>query len=260
MEQILFYVYSINALTFQPITKYSPIAHKNNFIQYIANKNKKEMKKTAIVLGATGLTGSHLLELLLKDSDYGRVKVFTRHKLTISNPKIEEHVVDLLKLADYASDFTANVVFCCIGTTKAKTPDKTVYRAIDYGIPVEAAKLCKQNGINHFIAISALGANPNSKIFYSQLKGEMERDVLAQQIEHTHLLQPSLIVGNRKEKRTGEDFSKSFMKLFGFLIPARYKMIQAKTIAQAMVQLARKPVIERTIPSDEIRLIAKEYE
>ena len=211
------------------------------------------MKKTAIILGATGLTGSHLLKLLLKESEYDRIKVFTRHKLKFSYPKIEEHVIDLLKLSDHATEFTANVVFCCIGTTKAKTPDKELYRAIDYGIPVEAAKLCKQNSIKQFIVISALGANPKSKVLYNQLKGEMERDVLAQQIEHTHFLQPSLIVGNRKEKRMGEDISKRIMRLFDFLIPARYKMIEAKTIAQAMVQLARKPSKEHVIPSEKIR-------
>ena len=218
------------------------------------------MKRNAIILGATGLTGSHLMELLLKSSDFDCVKVFTRKKLSISHPKIEEHVVDLLKLSEYSKEFNADVVFCCIGTTKAKTPDRSLYRAIDYGIPVEAAKLCKQNYINHFMVISALGANTKSKVFYNRVKGEMERDVLAQEIEHTHLLQPSLIVGNRKEKRGAEDFSKHFMKIFGFLIPARYKMIQAQTIAQAMLQLARKPNKEQIIPSEEIKSIAQEYD
>lgn len=218
------------------------------------------MKRNAIILGATGLTGSHLLELLLKSSDFDCVKVFTRKKLTISHPKIEEYVVDLLKLSDYSKEFNADVVFCCIGTTKAKTPDKSLYRTIDYGIPVEAAKLCKQNYINHFIAISALGADAKSKIFYNRIKGEMERDVLAQEIEHTHFLQPSLIVGNRKEKRTAEDFSRRIMNILGFLIPPRYKMIEAKTIAQAMMQLARKPNNEQIIPSENIKLIAEKYD
>lgn len=217
------------------------------------------MKKNAIILGATGLTGSHLLELLLEDSDYEQIKVFTRKKLKISHPKIEEHVIDLLKLSDYANEFKADVMFCCIGTTKTKTPNKSLYQAIDYGIPVEAAKLCKQNDIHSFIVISALGANSNSKVFYNRLKGEMERDVLALKIEHTYLLQPSLIVGNRKEKRTGEDFFKQIMKVFGFLIPDRYKMIQAKTIAKAMLQLARKPIKKQIIPSEEIKIIAKQY-
>ncbi len=217
------------------------------------------MKKKAIILGATGLTGSHLLELLLNDPDYDVVKVFTRNKLTTFHPKIEEHIIDLLKLSDHADKFTADVVFCCIGTTKAKTPNKELYRAIDYGIPVEAAKLCKQNSINSFIVISAIGANPQSKVFYNRLKGEMERDVLAQQIDHTHLLQPSLIVGNRDEKRVGEDLSKHIMKIVGFLIPPRYKMIEGETIARAMAQLASQPINEQIVPSEKIKEIAEEY-
>jgi uncharacterized protein YbjT (DUF2867 family) len=218
------------------------------------------MKKKAIILGATGLTGSHLLELLLNDPNYDAVKVFTRKKLPNIHPKLEEYEIDLLKLSDYADKFTADVVFCCIGTTKAKTPNKELYRAVDYGIPVEAAKLCKKNAINSFIVISAIGANPQSKVFYNRLKGEMERDVLAQQIEHTQLLQPSLIVGNREEKRIGEDLSKQFMKLFGFLIPARYKMIEGKTIAKAMVQMANNPTKEHIVPSEKIKEIAEQYE
>ena len=230
-----------------------------SIIQYIAQRNEKKMKKKAIILGATGLTGSHLLELLLENPNYETITVFTRKKLPNIHPKLEEHEIDLLKLSDYADKFNADVVFCCIGTTKAKTPNKQLYRAVDYGIPVEAAKLCKQNNINSFIAISAIGANAESKIFYNRLKGEMERDVLAQQIKHTQLLQPSLIVGNRDEKRLGEDLSKRFMKLFGFLIPARYKMIEGKTIAQAMVQLAGKPRKKTIVPSEKIKEIANEY-
>lgn len=217
------------------------------------------MKKKAIILGATGLTGSHLLELLLNDSNYDAVKVFTRKKLSVSHPKLEEHEIDLLKLSDYADKFTGDVVFCCIGTTKAKTPNKDLYRAVDYGIPVKAAKLCKHNSINTFIVISAIGANPQSKIFYNRLKGEMERDVLAQKIKHTQLLQPSLIMGNREEKRLGEDLSKQFMKIAGFLIPARYKMIEGETVARAMAQVASKPTKETIVPSEKIKEIANEY-
>lgn len=226
----------------------------------ITKQNKlKQMKKEAIILGATGLTGSHLLQLLMEDDQYKRIKVFTRRSLSLSHPKIEEHVIDLLNLSDYAQYFQADVVFCCIGTTKAKTPDKEDYRAIDYGIPVDAAKLCRQNNISQFIVISALGANADSKILYNKLKGEMERDVMAQQIEQTYLLRPSLIVGNRKEKRWGEDLSKQVMKLLGFLIPAHYKMIEAKTLARGMIQLSHQAIDETTIPSEKIKLLANEY-
>lgn len=218
------------------------------------------MKKTAIILGATGLTGTHLLQLLLNDPEFEKVKSFSRKKTGITHSKLEEHIIDVLKLNEHSDKFTGDVVFCCIGTTRAKTPDKQLYRAIDYGIPSEAAKLAKQNGISRFIVISSLGANAKSKIFYSRLKGEMERDVLAQEIPQTFILRPSLITGKRNEKRTGENISTHVMRIFDFAFPKRYKAIDAKTIARAMAQLAKTDYPEKIIPSDEIKKIAKQYE
>src|SRR5699024_8062889 len=110
------------------------------------------MGKTAIILGATGLTGGHLLDLLLEDDSFNKILVFTRRKTGKEHPKLEEHIIDLLELDDYKNLFKGDVVF----TTKAKTPDKNLYKAIDYGIPVTAAKLAKQNGIKSYIVISAL--------------------------------------------------------------------------------------------------------
>jgi uncharacterized protein YbjT (DUF2867 family) len=145
--------------------------------------------------------------------------------------------------------------FCCIGTTKAKTPDKETYKKIDYGIPVTAARLTKQNGIEKFIVISAMGAEENSGIFYNKTKGEMERDVLKQNIEKTYILQPSLIVGNRNESRLGEEIAIFFMKTIGFLIPKKYKMIKAETIAEAMLVLAKDGYSEHIITSEKIKEI-----
>ena len=107
--------------------------------------------KTAIILGATGLTGSLLLEKLLKDPSFEKIKLFSRSSFGKKSPKIEEHLIDMLQLENYSEDFKADVVFCCIGTTKAKTPDKEIYKKIDYGIPVTAAKLAKENNIKTFI-------------------------------------------------------------------------------------------------------------
>ena len=101
-------------------------------------------QKTAIILGATGLTGSLLLQMLLKDNRYKKIKLFSRKTVVIKNEKLQEHLIDLLKLSDHAGNFLADEVFCCIGTTKAKTPDKDLYKKIDYGIPVCAAELCKK--------------------------------------------------------------------------------------------------------------------
>lgn len=215
------------------------------------------MQKTAIILGATGLTGSHLLKLLLEDETFSKVVVFTRRETGIKQPKLEEHIIDLLQLDNYKELFKGDVVFCCIGTTKAKTPNKKAYKAIDYGIPVTAAKLAKQNNIDTYLVISAMGASETSKVFYNKLKGEMEREVLAQKIAHTYLLQPSLIVGERSEKRGGEKFAEVIMRTFGFLIPEKYKMIQGKTIAKAMVEIAKNGYDKGVITSGELQELGK---
>jgi len=213
------------------------------------------MKKTALLLGASGLTGGLLLELLLSDSDYGKIKLFSRKNSGISHPKIEEHVIDILQLENYSADFTGDVVFCCIGTTKAKTPDETEYKAIDFGIPVAAAQLAKQNGIPTFIVISALGANPKSTIFYNRIKGEMEESVLAIGISRTFILEPSLISGDRKEARIGETMAIYFMKiinplLFGKL--KKYRSIAPENIAKTMWYLSKNDYPKTIIPSDVI--------
>lgn len=216
------------------------------------------MQKTAIILGATGLTGSHLLHLLLEDEAFSKVIVFTRRETGVKHPKLEEHIIDLLQLDKYKDLFKGEVVFCCIGTTKAKTPNRKAYKAIDYGIPVTAAKLAKQNNIGTYLVISAMGANETSKVFYNKLKGEMEREVLAQKIEHTYLLQPSLIVGERSEKRGGEKFAEVIMRTFSFLIPEKYKMIQGKTIAKAMVEIAKSGYEKTVVSSEELQKLGRE--
>ena len=213
--------------------------------------------KTAIILGATGLTGSSLLEKLLKDQTFEKIKLFSRSSADKNSPKIDEHLIDLFQLEKHSETFKADVVFCCIGTTNAKTPDKETYKKIDYGIPVTAAKLAKQNGIETFIVISAMGAAENSSIFYNKTKGEMERDVLKKNIKNTYILQPSLIVGDRNENRFGEKMATFFMKTFGFLIPEKYKMIKAETIAEAMVVLAKEGFSKQRIASEEIKKIAQ---
>ena len=213
------------------------------------------MKKTAIILGATGLTGDILLEKLLEDDTYDKIKLFSRSSVGINSPKIEEFIIDMFQLETHSETFKADVVFCCIGTTKSKTPNKDTYKKIDYGIPVAAAKLAKQNDIKTFIVISALGASENSNVFYNKTKGEMQRDVLLQKIKNTYILQPSLIVGDRNESRFGENLAEVFMKVFGFLIPAKYKMIEAETIAEAMRILSKDGYSEKIITSDKIKEI-----
>lgn len=202
------------------------------------------MNKTAILIGATGLTGSHLLDLLLASDDYEKVKIFTRRTTGKTHPKLEESVCDMLQLEQQAENFTADEVFVCIGTTKAKTPDKTVYRAIDYGIPVTSAKLAEQNNIPTFSVISAIGSDTDSRFFYSRTKGEMERDILQCNLPNILIYRPSLIYGNRNDRRIGEAIGIWLVKILRYAMIGKlkkYRAISGKDLAKALfIGVSRK--------------------
>ncbi len=218
------------------------------------------MKKTALILGATGLTGSLLLKKLIADDRYKKIILISRTKIAPLHSKVAQHIGDLLDLTQFSDYFKADELYCCIGTTKEKTKDKTVYKNIDYGIPFAAAKLCKQFGIPTFIVVSALGADKNSRIFYNRTKGEMEKAVLNTNLDHTYILRPSLIVGQRQEERIGEKIWKNILSLFQPLLQGRlkkYRMIYANTIANAMIVLANTtPQKVRILESNAIKIIA----
>lgn len=219
------------------------------------------MKKTAIILGASGLTGGLLLEKLINDDRYDTIKLFSRSRIEGLPNKVHQNIGNLLKLDQFKNEFTADEVYCCIGTTAKKTPDKKRYKDIDYGIPVAAAKLAKENGISTYLVVSAMGANKKSKVFYNRTKGEMEQDVVNQGIPNTSILRPSLIGGQRDEQRMLEKIGlvvfKAIQPLF-FGPLKKYKIINAETIAQAMVNLANtKSNSDVIITSNDIEKIAK---
>ncbi len=216
--------------------------------------------KTAILLGATGLTGGKLLQLLLKDGRYGTVKLFSRSSAGIEHSKIQEYLGDLTEIERFEDDFTGDEVFCCIGTTASRTPDKEKYRSIDYGIPVKAATLAKQKGIETFSVISSLGADAKSKTFYTRTKGEMEAAVLKIAIDKTYILRPSLIGGEREERRLGEWLFKKGMKALNYVLLGplkKYRSIEPNTIAKCMVWLANNASDRHLFESDEIQEIGK---
>ncbi|MFD2824980.1 NAD(P)H-binding protein [Leeuwenhoekiella polynyae] len=220
------------------------------------------MGKTAIILGITGLTGNLLAESVLADSRYDKLISFHRRKSNITHPKLEEHVVDVLDLEKYESLFKGDIVFCCIGTTQSKTSDKETYRQIDYGIPVSAARLCKQNNIPQFIAISALGANAESSVFYNKVKGEMERDVLKQNLQETYLLQPALLAGDREEKRMTEKLAIQVFKVFNFFLIGplkKFQSIKPEALVAAMQYLSFNTYADNRIESDVIKKIAGKH-
>ena len=223
-------------------------------------KTNSAMPKTAILLGATGATGSELLQLLLNDSRYDTVKLFSRKASGVNHPKVKEYVIDLFTLEQHVADFTGDVVFCCIGTTKAKTPDTDTYYKIDYGIPVAAATLAALNGIESYIVISALGADKESGIFYNRTKGQMQEAVLEQNIANTHILQPALIIADRAENRLGEKIASAVFKGINSLLIGslkKYRSIATGTIARAMIWLDNNRYPKIIVPSDEIQELGR---
>ncbi|MDX1444756.1 NAD(P)H-binding protein [Lishizhenia sp.] len=218
-------------------------------------------KKKAIIIGATGLTGGFLLDALLMHPDFDEVISFGRRATGKKSAKLKEVTVDIVEETAWLEEVKADVVFCCIGTTKAKTPDQDKYKAIDYGVPVKLAQASKRNGVTHFIVISALGANPNSSIAYNRIKGEMERDVMEQGVSHTYVLEPSLIMGDREEKRTGEKIAQFVMPLFHCLMIGglkKYRAIRSTDIALAMLKLSlQEKHNSGRILSDEIKEISR---
>jgi len=221
------------------------------------------MGKTAIILGATGVTGNLLLNLLLEDYKYSKIKLFSRRTTEIKSDKIEEHLINLLELNTQKKNFFADEVYCCIGTTASKTKNKNKYRAVDYGIPVTAAKIAQHNNIKTFVVISSMGADVSSTIFYNRTKGEMERDILKLDIRNILILRPSLIGGYRKEFRLGELLGKSIMKVLNpFFIGTlkKYRMIEPFKIAISMKYLAQEKRNQNIYMSDEIEQLANSIE
>lgn len=204
------------------------------------------MKKTATLLGATGLIGGHLLDILKNDPTFDEVRIVVRRPLDISNPKVKVVVVDFEDEAQFKSAMEdSDVVFCAVGTTQKKVKgDKDAYRKIDFDIPVNAAKHCIKYGCKQFLIVSSFGADSKKKGFYLKLKGEVE-DALIEKIHPTvgfnslSIFRPSLLLGKRSEKRLAEDIGQFFSKILKVLTPGNIKPIEGEKVAQAMVAVSK---------------------
>jgi len=218
-------------------------------------------QKTALVFGATGLTGSCLLKLLLNDSRYGKVKVFLRKKTDFpSDEKLEIHVVELSSPEKYSHLLQGHDLFCCLGTTIAVAGSKEAFRKVDFELPVKIAEAASRNKISSFSIISSLGANAKTSNFYLQTKGDMEESVQKFSFKRIAILRPSMLLGDRKEVRFVELIGKGLMRTFGFVFIGelkKYKAIHADDVAKAMIAIANNNFPEKIFESDRIRHIAK---
>lgn len=193
--------------------------------------------KTALIVGATGLVGKNLLDLLLQSDEYNKVIVISRQALSLP-AKAELVITDYKTLQNDVDKLIADDVFCCLGTTIRKAKTKEAFKEVDFDYPLSIAKITLEKGAKHFLLVSALGANANSSLFYNKVKGEIEQAISTLGFESFSVLRPSLLLGERSEQRAGEDAAKLFYKIFGLLIPKKYKGIEAKQVAKAMFLIA----------------------
>lgn len=191
------------------------------------------------IIGASGLIGSHILDELLLHTD-STITILVRKPLNLNNPRVQEVLIDFLDEAALKKALAGcEAVFVSIGTTQKKVKgDLAAYRKVDYDIPVAVAKACVANSIDRLLLVSSVGANSRSSNFYLRIKGEVEETISAMPIPFIGIFQPSLLMGSRTEFRLGERISQLIMPRIGFLLPARYRPIDASTVAKAMVRIA----------------------
>jgi uncharacterized protein YbjT (DUF2867 family) len=199
--------------------------------------------KTALIIGSTGLIGSQLLDYLLESSDYQKVVTFVKRDTGIQHPKLTQHVIDFDKPESYKDLVVGNDFFCTIGTTIKKAGSKEAFRKVDYEYPRQFATFALQNNIKQFLIISSLGADSNSGNFYLKTKGEIQDFLKDCNFDSVAVLQPSLLLGDRKEFRLGEKVGAFFMKTLSFLWLGnlkKYKPIESKIVAKALLRIAQK--------------------
>lgn len=197
--------------------------------------------KKALIIGASGLVGSHLIQKLLLSDRYEQVTALVRQPLGIVHKKLNEVIIDFDRLEEEYPDVYADDVFCCLGTTIKKARTKKAMYKIDVDYPFTVARLAKERGMTQFLHVSAVGANPNSSIFYSRIKGELEDKLIGLGISSLSIYRPSLLVGKRAEFRFGEKLATRFYRAVSPILPTGLKSsigVEADTVARAMVRVA----------------------
>ena len=205
----------------------------------------------ALVLGGTGLVGKDVVNLLLEDERYEKVTSLVRRELPYEHKKLHQVQIDFSRMDQWAENFCAIHLFCCLGTTIKKAKSKEKFEEVDYKYVLQAAKLLKENGGKHFILVSAMGADSKSAFFYNKVKGKAEEDVLKFGPPQVTIVRPSLLLGTRDEARLGEKVGEFFMKPLGFLLRGslkQYAAIESIEVAKKMIEKANGERSEVDIP------------
>ena len=211
--------------------------------------------KTALVFGSSGLIGEHLLNQLIKNENYNKIKIFVRSKPEINDPKIEIIKTDFNNLQNHKEDIKGDDCFFCIGTTKKNSPDKSEYRRVELYMPKEIAKIAKANSLNSFVFVSSGYADSKSSGDYLKYKGLVEEELKELNFPKLGIMRPSFLLGDRKEKRIGEKIGIFVFNLLSplFLGPLKkMKPIHSEIVARSMIKFANEDLKKNTFESNEI--------
>ena len=220
------------------------------------------MPKIALVAGGTGLVGGHLIDLLIQSNAYDEIKVLVRKGSSFERKDISMVEIDFDHLMEFGDILKADVVFCCLGTTIKKAGSKEKFRMVDFHYPLDLAKATLKLGAQQFNIVTANGANSKSLFFYSRVKGDIEKALMDLKFESLNIFRPSLLLGNRNEKRVGEDIGAAVAKIINPTLLGKmrkYRAVQAETVARSMLKSSMQIIKGvRIIESDEIQNLGKE--
>ena len=211
--------------------------------------------KTALIFGSTGLVGGHVLDQLIQNKNYSKIKLFVRSAYEIDDPKIEIVKTDFNNLENHIEDIKGDDCFFCIGTTKKNSPDKDEYKRVELEVPKQVAKIAKSNLVNSFVFVSTGYADPKSSGDYLKFKGLVEEELKRLNFSKLGIMRPSFLLGDRKEKRVGEKIGIFVFKILSplFLGPLKkMKPIHSATVAKVMIKIANENLEKTIFESDEI--------
>ncbi len=211
--------------------------------------------KTALIFGSSGLVGKNLLNQIINNSNYSKIKIFVRSSLEISDQKVEIISTDFKDLQKIKNLIIGDDCFFCIGTTKKNSPDKNEYRRVELDLPKKIAQISKSNNVKSFIFVSSGFANPKNSGNYLKFKGLVEEEIKSLNFEKIGILRPSFLLGNRKEKRVGEKIGIFIFKLLSpiFVGPIKkMKPIHSEKVAKAMIKIANEDIQKTIFESNEI--------
>lgn len=190
--------------------------------------------KIALVLGATGLVGRELVEQLLNDPHYSQVVALVRRPFDRQHPKLRQELLDFDQ--PDASKIQGDDLFCALGTTLKQAGSKDAQYRIDCMYPAQIGLIARQNGVQQYLLVSALGANADSSNFYLRTKGDLEQKIRGLQFDNFVAARPSLLLGDRKESRLGETIGGALSWVFKPLLPGKYRAVGAEKVANALVR------------------------